>query len=120
LILSGIAAVPSVATVSVVHEQMHERTGEERKPYEGAKDVRAVFGKEQRAGDDEKSKHHKSRSRCQEAALLTFMIHMVVHRHRALLFDNQTSAKHVSCREAKAGGKDAARMSAIAQVKSAS
>jgi hypothetical protein len=52
--------------------------------------------------------------------MLTFMIHMVVHRHRALLFDNQTSAKHVSCREAKAGGKDAARMSAIAQVKSAS
>jgi hypothetical protein len=57
--------------------------------------VRAVLGKEQRAGDDEESKHHEPCSRCQEAALrLTFMLRVIVHRHRALLFDNQASVKH--------------------------
>jgi hypothetical protein len=86
LILSGIATVPAMATMSVVHEQMHERTSKERKPYESAKDVRAMLGKEQRTADDEESKHHESCSRRQEASLrLTFMLYVVVHRHSPAL-----------------------------------
>jgi hypothetical protein len=86
LVLSGIATVPAMATMSVVHEQMHERTSEERKPYESAKDVRAMLGKEQRTADDEESEHHESCSRRQEAGLrLTFMLCAVVHRHSPAL-----------------------------------
>ena len=59
----------AVATVSVMHEHVHERTGEERKPYQGPKDVGAVLGKEQRATDEEESKHDESGPRCEEAPL---------------------------------------------------
>jgi hypothetical protein len=48
--------------------------------------VRAVLGKEQRPGDEEKTKHYESRSRGQEAFLrLTSMLRAKLHRHRSLL-----------------------------------
>jgi hypothetical protein len=79
----------AVATMSVMHEHMHERTGEERKPYQGPKDVRTVLGKEQRTTDDKEYKHDEPCPRCQKAPLpLPLMLRVIVHRHRVLLFDN--------------------------------
>jgi len=70
--------------MSVMHENVHERTGEEWEPYKNPEGMRAVLGKEQHAGNDEKSKHHEPCSRCQEASLRSLsVLGVIVYRHEA-------------------------------------
>ncbi len=52
----------SVTSMSMMHEDMHEGAGEERQPDEEAKDMRPVFGKQERAGDHSESDEYKSGS----------------------------------------------------------
>jgi hypothetical protein len=74
--------MPAVTTMSVMHENVHERTGQEWEPYKNPEDMRTVLSKEQHASNDEESKHHEACSRCQEAALpLMFELRVIMHRH---------------------------------------
>jgi hypothetical protein len=52
-----------------VHEHVHERTSEQRKPNQETQDVGAVLGKEKRAGDDEEADQDEAGSRSQKASL---------------------------------------------------
>jgi hypothetical protein len=49
-----------MASVSAMHEQVHQRASKEGQPKEDAKDMGAVLGKEQRAGYDDKSEQNES------------------------------------------------------------
>ena len=51
--------MPAVAAMTVMHEQVHERAGEQRLPDESSQDMRAMFGKEQRTADDVEAKQYK-------------------------------------------------------------
>jgi hypothetical protein len=46
--------------VSTMHEHVHERAGQQRKPNEEPDHMRTVLGKQQRTGNDEKSNKHQS------------------------------------------------------------
>jgi hypothetical protein len=49
-----------MASVSTMHEQVHQRASKEGQPKEDAKDMGAVFGKQHRAGYDDKSEQNES------------------------------------------------------------
>jgi hypothetical protein len=48
--MSGVVTV-SVATMSAVHEHVHERTQQKRQPDQRAQNVRAVLGEQKHAGN---------------------------------------------------------------------
>ena len=48
-----------VAAVPMMHEHMHEGTGEERQPYEHTENVRSMLGEQKRARDDGKSNEYQ-------------------------------------------------------------
>lgn len=48
--------------MSVMHEEMHEGTGEERQPDQQAEDMRPMFGEQQRAGDHSEANEYKPRA----------------------------------------------------------
>jgi hypothetical protein len=85
----------SVSSVAAMHEEVHQRTSEQWQPDQGAEDMRAVLGKEERTADQEETEEHESCSRRKKVSLsLTVMFCVIVHRHRTLLFRNQAAAEH--------------------------
>ena len=57
----------------VMHEHMHQRTSEQRQPDEHTENMGAMFGEQQRAGDDGKSDEYQRRARGRKAALWPFI-----------------------------------------------
>jgi hypothetical protein len=55
--------------MSVMHKEMHEGAGEKRQPNEQTKDVRSMFGQQERTGDDGKSYEYQPCARSQKAGL---------------------------------------------------
>ena len=45
----------SVTATPVMHEEMHQRAGQQRQPNQQAEDVRAMLSEQECAGDDRKS-----------------------------------------------------------------
>jgi hypothetical protein len=81
--------MPSVTSMSMMHEEMHEGTGQQRQPDQQAEDMRAVFGEQECAGDHSESDEYKSGAGGQKAALcrFAFTMRMIMHRHRYFPFD---------------------------------
>jgi hypothetical protein len=49
----------TMSTVPSVHEHVHAHAKDQRQPYEGAEDMSAVFGPQQRAGDDKEAEQNE-------------------------------------------------------------
>jgi hypothetical protein len=78
----------AVASMPTMHEEVHERAGQQRQKYQRAQDVGTVLGEQKRAADDEKSDEDKPGARSDEArARLILIVGMVMNRHEILLFD---------------------------------
>jgi hypothetical protein len=55
--------------VMMVHEEMHQRTGEERQPDQKSEHVCAVLGKQQRGSEDREAAVHQADARVSRQAL---------------------------------------------------
>ncbi|OCK53626.1 hypothetical protein LMTR3_28455 [Bradyrhizobium sp. LMTR 3] len=68
-------------TVASVHEQMHQRTGEQRQPDQQPQDVGLMFGEQQRAGDDQEPGQNKADAGLQRHSLAggLLMGRMILH-----------------------------------------
>jgi hypothetical protein len=71
--VAAIVACP-VPSVTRVHEDVHERTGQEKEPWQEWHDVRPMLGHEEIAGDRQKPEHHETRARGGEGARLVLMV----------------------------------------------
>jgi hypothetical protein len=60
-------AMAVMPAVPAMHEHMHERASEDRKPNEDAKHMRAVLREQQRTRDDQKSDQYEPHPRKQQA-----------------------------------------------------
>jgi hypothetical protein len=63
-----VLAVSSVATVSAMHEQVHEGTKKERQPDEHAKDMGTVLGEKEHPGNYHEADQYETGSRGQKAS----------------------------------------------------
>jgi hypothetical protein len=52
--------MPSVTSMSMMHEDVHEGAGEERQPDQQAKHMSPVLGEQKRAGDQSEANEYKS------------------------------------------------------------
>jgi hypothetical protein len=59
----------AMPTVAAMHEDVHERTCEQRQPNKNSEDVGAVLGEQEHATNDQECDQNEPRSRRQEAAL---------------------------------------------------
>jgi hypothetical protein len=60
----------------MMHEEVHQGAGEQGQPNQQTKDVRSMFGEQERAGDDGKSDENHPCARCQKAGLRCFAFTM--------------------------------------------
>jgi hypothetical protein len=63
LILAAVTGVTAMATVTAMHENVHQRASKNRQPDKYSEDVGAVLGEQKRTSDDKKSDENETRSR---------------------------------------------------------
>jgi len=83
--------VTAMSAVTPVHEDVHERAGEDEEVGQVAKRVRKVLGPKENACDDQEGRAHEKRSRRPETAfpLVTLMmLRVIVNGHAGLLSFN--------------------------------
>jgi hypothetical protein len=84
--MSIIGLTMTSVTVTSMHEHMHERTSQQRKPNEQPEHMRPVLREQQRAGDDQKSDQHQAGLGFHGYAFSRFILmsKMILHRHRTV------------------------------------
>jgi hypothetical protein len=80
--------VASMIAVSSMHEQVHERTNEQRQIDERTQDVGTVFCEQENADNDQEPEQNDAKSHRRERAAFSrrLLVWMVMQRHAALLF----------------------------------
>jgi hypothetical protein len=57
------APVAAAVTVPVVHEQMHQRAGQEQKIWQYSEDMRRVLGEQEEAANDQEAAYRETKRR---------------------------------------------------------